>query len=91
MPLLFHQQTADTFHKKFHLLASILIDLQPLYQEAIIPGFLVEVQKGYIADYGDPLVSGLYGLYGEAYKNQIIWFTSFVYCEAYVSSALSNC
>lgn len=61
-----------------------------LYPVAFVPSFLVEVQNGYIADYGDPLVSGMYGLYGEAYKTQISWFSTFVYCEAYVRSVIYN-
>ena len=71
-------------HSKVHIIATLYLDLQPLYPPALVPRFMSDSHKSYINDTNDPLIIAFLGLLGQDAKISASWFETFIYCEAYV-------
>lgn len=71
-----------TFVLKVHMVATLFLDLQPLYPSALVPSFMSEAHKLYVRNTNDPLIKAFIGLSGQEAKLGASWFETFIYCEA---------
>lgn len=67
---------------KVHIIATLCLDLQPLYPSALVPSFMSEAHKSYVKNSSDPLIKAFIGLSGQEAKLSASWFETFIYCEA---------
>jgi len=67
-----------------HLPATLIIDLQYIYPQNLIPNIMRKAIIGYISMSNDPLIGGLFGTFGEEASYHLGWFKTFIWLEAYV-------
>ncbi|KAI0083842.1 transmembrane protein 6/97 [Irpex rosettiformis] len=60
-----------------HIPATLLIDLQALYPQSLVPGIIAQLPKFYISMSKDPLISGAF-----SGSDAFIWFRTFLTLEA---------
>ncbi|KAF5316072.1 hypothetical protein D9619_006374 [Psilocybe cf. subviscida] len=78
------QRPVDLLYFSFfaiHTFATLVVDLQYLYPADLIPGPMRDLMSYYVATYGDPLIGGLLGAFGD--NTHLAWFKSFLYLEAF--------
>jgi hypothetical protein len=68
----------NEFSKQIHIPSTVLLDIQAIYPQHLVPEVLRDASEWYIAFSGDPLIRGAF--YGGPEFN---WFRAFLYLEAY--------
>lgn len=68
---------------QIHIPATVLLDVQAIYPQHLVPNVLRDMSEWYIAFSGDPLIRGAF--YGGPEYN---WFRAFLYLEAYVRGSI---
>ncbi|KAF9054496.1 transmembrane protein 6/97 [Panaeolus papilionaceus] len=66
-----------------HLCASLLLDCQAIYPKRFVPTILVEANKLYMSMTRDPLIGGVFGVYGREFYQHTLWFRMFLYLEIF--------
>ena len=66
-----------------HIPATLLLDCQSLYPAWLLPAPLAALPRAYVAQYGDPLIGGLFGFFGDAARDALeVWLRPFMVLEA---------
>ncbi|KAA1469114.1 hypothetical protein DENSPDRAFT_834657 [Dentipellis sp. KUC8613] len=63
-----------------HIPATLLVDLQALYPENVVPSIVKVIPSWYVAMSGDPLIGGVMGFF--ANHAELAWFKIFLCLEA---------
>lgn len=64
-----------------HIPCTLLVDLQALYPQWLIPGWMQDLASWYFSTYGDPVLSGGMGLHSRPVD--VVWLRSFFYLEGF--------
>lgn len=66
-----------------HVAASLIIDLQPMLPDTLVPTVIRNLPISYVKMSNDPLIGGAMGILDN--KDQLVWFRTFLGLEMYGS------